>query len=31
MEFSNYDKVTETIAKKIIEERAGKIKGMDEE
>ena len=31
MEFSNYDKVPEGLAKKIIEERAGKIKGMDEE
>ena len=31
MEFSNYDKVPEGLAKKIIEERAGKIKGMDED
>lgn len=31
MEFSNYEKVPENVAKKIIEERAGKIKKMDEE
>lgn len=31
MEFANYDKVPEAVAKKIIDERAGKIKKMDEE
>lgn len=31
MEFSNYEKVPEMISKKIIEERAGKVKKMDEE
>jgi hypothetical protein len=33
MEFANYEKVPEAVAKKIIEERAGawKIKKMDEE
>lgn len=31
MEFSNYEKVTGMIEKKIIEERAGKVKKMDEE
>lgn len=31
MEFSNYEKVPEGLSKKIIEERAGKMKGMDED
>ncbi len=31
MEFANYEKVPEAVAKKIIDERAGKIKKMDEE
>jgi hypothetical protein len=31
MEFSNYEKVPAMIEKKIIEERAGKVKKMDEE
>jgi elongation factor G len=31
MQFSHYDKVPEGIAKKIIEERSGKLKKMDEE
>lgn len=31
MEFSSYEKVPEGVAKKIIEERSGKIKKMDEE
>ncbi len=31
MEFSNYEKVPEGLSRKIIEERAGKMKGMDED
>lgn len=31
MQFSNYDKVPEAIAKKIIDERSGNVKKMDEE
>lgn len=31
MQFSNYEKVPEGVAKKIIEERSGKVKKMDEE
>lgn len=31
MKFAAYEKVPEVVAKKIMEERAGKVKGMDEE
>jgi hypothetical protein len=31
MEFANYEKVPDDVAKKIIEERSGKVKKMDEE
>jgi hypothetical protein len=31
MQFSNYEKVPEAIAKKIMDERSGNIKKMDEE
>jgi len=31
MKFAAYEKVPEVVAKKIMEERSGKVKGMDEE
>ena len=31
MQFSTYEKVPEGVAKKIIEERSGKVKKMDED
>lgn len=31
MHFASYEKVPENVARKIIEERSGKIKGMDAE
>jgi elongation factor G len=31
MQFSSYEKVPEGVAKKIIDERAGKIKKMDDD
>jgi elongation factor G len=31
MQFSSYERVPENVAKKIIEERSGKVKKMDEE